>query len=475
MESLKWEHGRAPLLRAAIVARLKDLHSKKVTSRLFRYAVGVRFRRTVTNDDSEPPPEYMYKIDVADLGEQQGLVTSVLASRRPGAEMSYDILCAQIVLPMALNLFSLSDLDSAPMCLFLLSDNDTISTLKGPANDDDELVLINRYEVFRNAKMQSVIINHNTTVKELSLDSSRQRVWTPRPPRLLASFGLRSALAMALDGEKSPCKALASYFRMWDNPRVSHGFIPPVWYESIEETMMPRPQGVKCELRVECTNKYSFAFFDRNSVVVANDTQLNAIFHSLPIELERVAVAGGKFELKQTVKIADGGMFMSVGELPGDEQMNKKIGAITAALAKMLQSVRTGSFPYIDANSDEDLQPEHAIVARDRRIPDAIFPPQVVDQLCAAIVGAWCYKFFVRGVEGKSFWVAYCHRLATKDTRRLVDLNIKATRTEEDKEVVTYSAFKSNNSFDETKSLELALSSMIIPALAVYEIYKTKK
>lgn len=488
MQQLKWEHGPAPLLRASIERQLAALDTR---AQRIPTLVAVRFRRVAAAHDTAAPPGYMYAIDVAALEPRDELVRTMLDSRRPDASEHYDILRVHVTLPVALSALAATGLAGAPMALELVADNDQLLSRMGPANNAGDLARLTAYEPVRETTSADLAGLSAEVSRALAIGVGQQSSWVERPERLLASFGLRAALAAALDAPASPCAALASYYEMLDHPRVAHNAVPVVWYESAEEVALPEQPATRCSVRVAAQTGKSFVFMGPMHVregqlqatvphdaATANSEALAAALARLPAAeylLGETLVGGERWQREQRVEITRPGLLAltNYAVFPDSSEMVRDVASIIARLQKLLADVRTGWLFDLIAQTADAPQPEHIMLARDRSIAEQMFPPRVVDQLRAVVIGAWSFKLFTEGAEGSAFWASYCQHLASRfapAAQPIVRALVRLDSTRADRLAPrALSQFADQSTlFEETRQLDAALVKFVLPAAGVY-------
>lgn len=406
MRALRWENGRAPALREALVSTLQQRTDD--TERVFATMIALRFRRTVDPalNDTAVPADYTWRVDVAPVGTDPLMVADLQAARRESRlDTRYEMLPARVSLPVPLGVWK--RVATRPLLLELATETGKAllgfdAAVEFGVRDPVRSVTKAAYPLLGAEQVAALIDGVNATTG----------VWAKRNARLLETPEINAAMLMACDTDDVPCKYVADAHRdKLHRRRVGVDETRVVRWDSLDE--LP-PAGAALDTSATCSLRVEFeSVVDPGSnepatmVVVVAQRSAGKVLQSVEVDGERVSYApatvrgtGADWAPTKTLKFTRGASAV-VASLQSDADAGKIAFQVPTKVARTVVDLLRGTLPRMDG------EPFHllAMVADNMRTLRTVVPDAVANEFRDHVYGAWMYKLFEKSLTNDPwFW-----------------------------------------------------------------------
>lgn len=449
MNTLEWEHGAAPKLRAAIISRLHTLVGVglSASTRSLSLLLAVRFRRAADAlVDANIPREYTYAVDVALPTAEPAIIGDMLNSRRPNEAVRYDLVRVRLSLPggvhAALNPPD-GHKDKVPMLIELVTATGEPVFGKDPAS---VAKLMGTIDAVRKMTARDYMGTSEEVQTALESGIYRQTMWVVRQKNLFNTIELPMAILAAFDTDHSPCAVVARLHRV----RALSGATPEmIDYEAQNElATYPNPTGLTVSVilrpKVKPREQGGISLINRLTLDDASAGQRRARLGvpdpntppsakiSFALADLRVVVPTWTPDLEIPLVPSDVLSMMIVRD-----QTAPKDALILGGAAKVVSDLMRLRPPATDTSK---LDFSLLLLVRYYPTLERYLPKQVLDEFVTRVVGEWSYELMTGGYKDGSLWRDFSTTLLTqvgsKKTRTVERISSNASSRPEELRVV---------------------------------------
>ena len=418
MESLTWENGAAPNLRARVLAHLRETYTTRNAAGnaiivpdewvlpSVKLLLAVRFRRTVAGTLQSLPRQYTHEVDVAWIDHTNvdvpQVVIQMLESRAPGQAVRYDLLSVRLSMPGGLGaaLQPATNADKVPLLMELIDASGATLFDKAPA---DVASAIGKTDAVRSLRPSdyeglptAVIAGLTNGVNRWANDG---REWRDRPDKLLAIAAVPVAVLRAMDSDDSPCEPIARLYQY----RVAGQDEEMVTYQGSQESAAFPDPNAKGNLTVKIPQ---YGALTQIAITSKNPTGTTHVANhpdeskrSSEFQLSAIQAVGSKWSAIAEVELLSDSFTLYA---PKSSISPFESGVVAATMANILVLLMKNVMPNVGGSRSVSWAELILVRWYSTLKATEIVPSVVLDEFMARLIGKWAYHLMSKGLTWES-------------------------------------------------------------------------